>query len=87
MIRLGDKVKDPITGFTGTVVARTTWLQGCARINIQPFGTDKDGKIFECQSFDEPQLVVIKAKTRKEPKNDKGGPRETMQSKVINIRR
>ena len=66
MIRLGDKVKDPITGFTGTVVARTTWLQGCARINIQPFGTDKDGKIFECQSFDEPQLVVIKAKTRQE---------------------
>ena len=74
MIKLGDKVKDTVTGFIGIAVARTTWLHGCDRIVVQPIGTDKDGKIFESQNFDEPQMVVIKPKSKKEGNHDTGGP-------------
>ncbi len=34
MIELGEKVKDPITGFSGTVVAITKYLWGCISIGI-----------------------------------------------------
>jgi len=73
MINLGDKVKDTVTGFTGIAVARVNWLHGCDRIIIQPIGTDKDGKIFESQHFDEPQVIVIKAKAKKEGGHSTGG--------------
>ena len=36
MKNLGDEVKDTITGFKGIVVARTEWLNGCARVTVQP---------------------------------------------------
>lgn len=80
MIQLGDKVRDTITGFKGTAVARTMWLHGCARIVIQPEGVDKDGKVFENQSFDEPQLIVLKS-TKIKTKHDTGGPRPNVQGK------
>jgi len=35
-IKLGDKVKDTITGIQGIAIGRTTWLTGCDRITIQP---------------------------------------------------
>lgn len=73
-IQLGDKVKDTITGFTGIVIGRTTWLHGCDRLVVQPEGLTKDGKIFENSSFDEPQLVVLKAKKIKEGDHKTGGP-------------
>lgn len=74
MIELGDKVKDPITGFTGIAVCRCLWLHGCTRIVVQPEGVGKDGKIFENNSFDEPQLVVLKRRAVKQGKPDSGGP-------------
>lgn len=60
VVELGDKVRDPITGFKGTAVAVTQWLFGCRRISIQPEGLDKDGDMFAVQAFDEPQLKVTK---------------------------
>lgn len=75
-INLGDKVKDPVTGFTGIVVARTEWLYGCTRINVQP-AVDKDGKMVEINSFDEPQLIVLKEgaiKVEKKEEKETGGP-------------
>ncbi len=79
-IELGDEVKDTITGFKGTAVARTEWITGCNRINVQP-KIDKDGKLPDTCSFDEPMLVITKAK--KQPKADKkiGGPRLTVMQK------
>lgn len=58
-VELGDKVKDRVTGFTGIAVARTEWLNGCARVTIQP-PLDKDKKMVENQTFDEPQLEILK---------------------------
>jgi len=65
-INLGDKVKDTVTGFKGIAIARTIWLHGCARITVQPEGVQKDGKLYETQVFDEPQLIVLTVKKRPE---------------------
>lgn len=77
-IKLGDEVQDTITGFKGIAVARTTWIAGCDRINVQPKGVDKDGKLFETCSFDEPLLKILKHKKIKEGDHSTGGPRMTI---------
>ncbi|KKM88422.1 hypothetical protein LCGC14_1258970 [marine sediment metagenome] len=73
-IKLGQFVRDKITGNEGTAVARTEWMNGCVRINIQPLGS-KDGCPFETFVVDEPQLEVVQAKAapKAEPKH---GPRD-----------
>ena len=73
MIKLGDKVKDSVTGFTGIAIGRTTWLHGCDRITVQPEGVNKEGKIYENNGFDEPQLIVLKVKKVKEGNHKTGG--------------
>ncbi len=35
-IKLGQKVRDTITGMEGTAVARTEFMYGCVRIAVQP---------------------------------------------------
>ena len=80
-INLGDKVKDTVTGFTGIAVGRTIWLYGCERITVQPEGLNKEGKTFESQSFDEPQLTVLKSKSKKEGNHKTGGPRPLVYQK------
>ncbi len=74
-INLGDKVKDSVTGFAGIAVGKTTWLHGCNRITVQPEGVNKEGKTYESQSFDEPQLIIVKAAKKAEGNHDTGGPR------------
>lgn len=75
MIKVGEMAKDSITGFTGIVVARTEWLNGCARITLQPKGL-KDGKPVLMETFDEMQIEVVKGKGWKEPRvTNTGGPR------------
>jgi hypothetical protein len=61
MIKLGDRVKDTVTGFEGIAVAKTEWLHGCVRFVVQPQSLDKDGKVQVAETFDEPQLKIIKA--------------------------
>lgn len=61
MITLGSRVKDLVTGFEGIAIARTVWLHGCARISVQPVGLSTEGKRFEQETFDEPQLLVVAA--------------------------
>lgn len=72
-INLGDKVKDTVTGFSGIAIGRTIWLHGCSRIIVQPEGLTKDGKTFETQAFDEPQLVTLKSSKIKEGNHKTGG--------------
>lgn len=80
-MNVGDRVKDQVTGFEGIVVAKTEWLHGCVRLTVQPEKLDKDGKPREPGTFDEPQLLLLKAgvvKTRKDaPKDARNyGPRD-----------
>lgn len=55
---LGDLVKDVVTGFKGVVICRAVWLNGCARLTVQP-QVVKEGKPVESQCFDDLQLEVI----------------------------
>ena len=58
--KLGDKVKDRVTGLEGIVVARTDWLNGCIRMVVQPQEL-KDGEPVKSSSFDIEELIVIQA--------------------------
>ncbi len=58
-IKLGQEVRDNITGFQGVATARTLWLHGCERILVQPPFNKKEQKLPEAHTFDEPQLEII----------------------------
>ncbi len=59
-IGLGDRVRDPITGFSGIIICVTTWLYGCIRIGVQPEELHK-GKPVEDKYFDQGQLELVEA--------------------------
>lgn len=74
MINLGDKVRDKVSGFTGTCVAVTNWIDGCVRITVQP-PIKKDGTLPEAISFDDGGIEVLKAAQVKLAKDKPtGGP-------------
>lgn len=73
-IQLGDIARDKITGFEGVVVSEHKWLHGCRRLGVQPTTLDKDGKVQEAHTFDEPQLELVTSQVAKGT-SDKGGPR------------
>lgn len=81
MINLGSKVKDVVSGFTGIAISKHSYLNGCDRFSIQP-SVDKDGKLPECETFDEPDLEVIeevvKAGHIEMIEKEKGGPERYM---------
>ncbi len=58
-IKLGQEVKDNVSGFQGIAIARTLWLHGCERIVIQPPMPKKAEKLPEANTFDEPQLEIV----------------------------
>jgi hypothetical protein len=79
-IRLGNKVKDSISGIEGLVTARFEYLYGCVRCEVQPEGVDKDGKPFESIVVDEQRLSLVKP-TKPKVSSDStpgipGGPRD-----------
>jgi hypothetical protein len=55
LVKLGDKVKDSLTGFEGVATARTEYLYGCVHVCVTPTGL-KDGKPIESQWFDEQRI-------------------------------
>ncbi len=61
MVNLGDKVKDTVSGFTGIAVSKHCYLNGCYRFTIQPV-IEKNKKLPESETFDEPQLKVLRRK-------------------------
>ncbi len=68
----GDEVKDKITGFTGVIIARTEWLNGCIRYVVQSKKRTAEGKAID-DNIDEGQLVLT-TKAKKEKKDKPGGP-------------
>ena len=77
MVKLGDKVKDPVTGFKGIAYCRTVYLQGCDRIGIQaPAYKDRDGAVLVQELFyvDEPQLEIVTPVKKPKKKATTGGP-------------
>lgn len=77
MIRLGDRVRDPLTGIRGIAYACTSYLQGCDRIGIQqPLIKRKENTDLVPELFfvDEPQLVCVKRSVIKTQQTKNGGP-------------
>ena len=64
-IGLGDRVKDPVSGFNGIITCVSEFLHGYIRIGVAPEGLDKEGKPKEDRYFDQSQLVLIKAGVHK----------------------
>jgi len=59
-IELGQRVRDPVSGFEGIAVSRHEYIHGCERINIQPeCGEDK--KLPTSETFDALGLEIIGA--------------------------
>jgi hypothetical protein len=59
LLPLGAKVKDIATGFMGFIVARHQYLYGCNRYSLQGAALH-ESKPISWQTFDEPQLVLVK---------------------------
>lgn len=59
-IKLGDKAKDTISGFTGTVTSHHKYLNGCERLSITP-NELKDGKPIDAHTFDIEQVELVQA--------------------------
>ncbi len=55
---LGFKVKDKVTGFSGTVVSISFDLFGCIQAVVNP-GLDKDNKITDSHYFDINRLDIL----------------------------
>ena len=73
-LKLGQEVRDTVTGFKGIAVTRTEFLQGCKRVEVQP-KVNKDGTIPDVACFDEPQLEVIgDGILPKKEEKEAGGP-------------
>jgi len=66
---IGKQATDTVTGFSGTIIAVTEWMNGCTRYGIQPNGMNKDGKIIEADWFDSEQVNIE-------------APKETIVSKI-----
>lgn len=58
-IKLGDKVKDELTGFTGVATCRSEWLHGCSRIMIEPDKLGDKGSPIEGEPFDEQRVTLV----------------------------
>lgn len=55
--KLGEKVKDTITGYEGIVMARTEYWTGCNRYGVLSPKLTKDNKPAAWEWFDEPLLT------------------------------
>lgn len=70
--KLGDRVKDSITGYTGVITRRTQWLNNCNTYGVQAIVL-KDGLPMDAQAFDEMQLLLVD-KDVATPYRNTGGP-------------
>jgi hypothetical protein len=57
-MKLGDVVRDKISGFTGVANCRLEYLNGCVRWMVCP-QTLHDGKVIDAHYFDHEQLEVV----------------------------
>lgn len=72
-IELGDKVRCIHTGFEGTAVCKSEFINGCIQWSVLPKG-DKNNKMPEDMSVDEQSLEVISPKKKSIKANEIGGP-------------
>lgn len=59
-IKLGVRVKDRITGFSGIVTGRCEYITGCTQVLVAP-PVKEDGSFHDSRWFDEQRMEVIDA--------------------------
>lgn len=79
--KLGDKVKDKVSGFTGTVVETVSYLNGCVNMvvtAVNPKGKETEAPTAVC--FNATRLEVITEKVVEPKKSGTGGPSRSASS-------
>ena len=79
-VKLGQIVRDRLTGYEGTVIAITNWLYGCTRITVQAEEL-KDGKPVDSHTFDEPAAILVKENFA-EPARPAHGDRQSIKRSI-----
>jgi len=69
-IKMGDKVKDSISGFSGIVIGRAEYLYGCVQILVQPESLQEDGDPMESRWMDEQRFDVRSKAKAGGPQNE-----------------
>lgn len=59
-VKIGDTVRDAISGYEGVVIGRTEWIYGCIRFTVQTQGLH-EGKPIDPVSLDEGQAIWVKS--------------------------
>jgi hypothetical protein len=72
-IKLGQKVKDTITGLSGLVTGRVEYITGCNQVLIQP-PCKPDGDFVDNRWVDEDRLEVIDEAVFALPRATSNGP-------------
>lgn len=85
-LKLGDLVRDRVTGFAGIVMCRTDWLNGCIRIGVQPREL-KDGKPIDALTFDVEQLLLVESGACSLGQRATGGPMPDAVGRRIEVQR
>jgi len=57
-VRLGQRVRDVVTGFEGIVVSRVEYLSGCVQYCVKPH-VGEDGKMLEGEYIDEQRIEIV----------------------------
>jgi hypothetical protein len=86
-LKLGDRVKDKVSGYKGVIIGEHQWLYGCKRLTIQSEEL-KDGKPIDTICIDEPQAQLVKSGVVKsgddtpvQQSRVRGGPRNSPSEK------
>lgn len=58
-IKLGNKVRDTISGFSGVAAGRAEYMYGCNQILISPDRTGENGAAIDSQWFDEQRVETV----------------------------
>ena len=72
-VKLGDKVKERVTGMEGIVVTHAEWLYGCNRFAVEPEKLKEDGSLHDATWFDEQRVQLVEEKEKPITKNETSG--------------
>ncbi len=72
-IKLGDKARCRVTGFTGIVTSLTDYIDGCRQACLTP-GVGKDGTVRDSYHFDVERLEIKKKAAVRLDARFTGGP-------------
>lgn len=80
MIKLGDKVKDTVTGFVGIATAKIEFLNGCVQFHVRPTMAkpkkNETSKYPEGTYIDVEQLEVVGSRKKTKSQPSGGGVRK-----------